>query len=225
MTLLKALKHLRLAIVGVAGGAMAAPLSPDLTVFRRSSNVHVRNFGATIRDSRWTKLSIDVCWEPSDQTQYRESVRDAVKTTWEATVSTLHFEGWQECLPKSEGIRIRVLDEGPRVRALGRYLANYPDGMVLNFSFDNWGIFCQDKKDWCIRVIAVHEFGHALGLVHENNRDDRAMGCQAETEGFFADWKLSKYDPKSVMNMCNKDWNGSGQLSALDVESIKKLYG
>ena len=37
------------------------------------------------------------------------------------------------------------------------------DGMVLNFTFRNWGRSCQAGRKACIELIAVHEFGHAIG--------------------------------------------------------------
>jgi hypothetical protein len=49
--------------------------------------------------------------------------------------------------------------------------------------------------------------------------------CQAERQGTDGDWFITEYDPTSVMNYCNPDWNGNGELSALDIAAIRALYG
>jgi len=36
---------------------------------------------------------------------------------------------------------------------------------------------------------------------------------------------LTPYDPQSIMNYCNPDYNNHGELSALDIKAAQKLYG
>jgi hypothetical protein len=71
----------------------------------------------------------------------------------------------------------------------------------------------------------VHEFGHALGFAHEQNRPDRPSTCTEPAQGSNGNLMIGAWDLQSVMNYCNPDWNGNGQLSATDIAGVRQLYG
>jgi predicted Zn-dependent protease with MMP-like domain len=175
----------------------------------------------------WFSPDISVCWENTNtlHTEARAWTQTAVRQTWEK-VSAVKFIGWETCTQAdNQSIHIRVADTGPNVAETGRNLAGLPGGMTLNFTFANWGQGCADYLEYCIKALAVHEFGHALGLAHEHNRGDRPSACDTEPQGPLPSYIITEYDPSSVMNYCSEDWNNNGKLSPLDVFGIRSLYG
>lgn len=194
------------------------PLPPGIGQSRQPLSVK--------REFVWENPVINVCWEDvSGFATERNWVRQATLATWEAE-SKIRFVGWNACPANFDGIRIQIADAGPHTKGLGTELRNKPNGMVLNFTFNSWSTGCAATRMFCIQAIAVHEFGHALGAGHEQNRDDVPdQSCRDQRQGTDPDYNVTPYDLDSIMNYCNPSWNGNGRLSAWDIEGIRALYG
>lgn len=175
-------------------------------------------------------LEIPVCWvNPAiANATERGWVQQAVADTWEAN-SQVRFTRWGTCPAENDmqSVRIKIEDDGPHVKELGKAVRSHNEGMVLNFSFNEWMPTCSSTafaRQFCIEVIAVHEFGHALGFAHEQNRPDTPSWCDDE-QGTDGDILIGDWDVDSVMNYCNPAWGNSGNLSAGDIEAVQRFYG
>lgn len=205
--------------------ASSQTLAPTIDNLQRSSNPHINKYAYVLKDSVWKTTNLYVCWEnPEDRfKQQMATVQKAIYDTWQHE-SKLQFTGWQKCAARNHGIRILIDDSGPLTKVLGRQLDGVKNGVVLNLTFANWSTYCQAKIDYCIRGIAIHEFGHAIGFAHEQNSPSAPGECQILKQGPNGDELLTPYDPNSVMNYCFENWT-DGKLSALDISAAQELYG
>jgi hypothetical protein len=181
---------------------------------------------------RWPSLDISVCWENLDETDPddRELVRRAIDESWGAAVP-FNFHGWSQCLTNSTGIRILNVDRRAQ-SYVGTHIDGRPNGMWLNFFYERWNTVCNNSlqlRQACIRSTAIHEFGHALGLRHEQERPDtpdalEGYNCVSEVvpETDSGYMMLGGWDLHSIMNYCRPSY--FAPLSIGDIKTIQTIY-
>ncbi len=205
------------ALLAAAGCAVdgTSPAPGEVEKTAKSANeLYVDN------NATWSSHHVKVCWDFGDWGKEKGWVQDAVNSSW-ASVTNVTFEFASNC--DDGGIPLDEHDDNPHTNGLG-----YHAGRIdLNFVFKAWAPDCstsESKREYCIRAIAVHEFGHVLGFAHEQNEGQTPAWCK-EAQGANGTAVMTLWDFRSVMNYCNNWKFTPGFLSPLDIQGAQKVYG
>lgn len=174
----------------------------------------------------WDKPMLSVCWsmtndEYNDTSLERGWVADAVRNSWEK-YGGIKFDfvglcsNFESQCQTSSDISIGLFEGNPRVEKFGSNLKGMSKGMLLNFHFLKWKKPCQLNRESCIRYIAIHEFGQALGIVHQQLKND--LVCN---DTLCVSVELTKYDLDTTDD---DSWNNDDIFSLKDKEILQKLY-
>jgi len=169
---------------------------------------------------------IPVCFTEPGFTKERQWLRSAVENSWQRE-SGAKFTGWGDCTSDTTGISVRFTKNDPNdVGSWSHYgstSSGFRPSMQLKL-FDDVSNISEVHQKLGVQGVGLHEFGHALGFVHEHERPDTPESCVSrlphEDPAFVT---VGAWDPYSVVNYCRT--GGAFLISPTDAAGARQFYG
>jgi hypothetical protein len=172
----------------------------------------------------WDHRDISVCWNFSGFATQKEIVRQVLQgqRSW-SSAANVNFVGFGDC----GSADIRINQDGTNRSEVGQQSGG--TDVWIDFGSDmttQWTVCVLHglNEEQCIETNVLHEFGHALSFLHEQNRDDVAVPseCSSQTDdGLDGDATYGDFDVQSVVAYCNS----AVELSIIDRRGLDYIYG
>lgn len=182
----------------------------------------------TAGDIKWPQATAQVCWENPEamSPDLLVFMENLVVSEYNTKTVFKFVPGWKKCEPSSRGVRVffSSTERLSHTKGGGRMLDGLNYGVTFAFLNPKSETYkCTGKLLYACSQEVIHEFGHVIGLRHEQVHAHSTCDMEKGKNSI----SLGAYDPFSIMNYCFMFYGGATELGALspgDVATINTFY-